>query len=122
LIRMGINDQKSLNKNSLSLGTCIHIENLADINTDIRKHRMTYERAGEYFRAMKLDISMLSRVSLADIDTMGLQLPDHQIDPTFAEFLDWNADRLQLFDTPAMMQIRYENPTFIICMYEEDLL
>ena len=67
------------------------------VNDDIYKHRMTYERAGEYFRAMMLDVSVFDCVSLADLDEIGLRLPPTD-NPTFVEFLDHNADRLQLFD------------------------
>ena len=67
------------------------------IERDLNKHRMTIERAGEYFRAMMLDVSVFDCVSLAELDEIGLRLPPTD-NPTFAEFLDWNADRLQLFD------------------------
>jgi hypothetical protein len=71
---------------------------------DLHRHRMTYEWAGEYFRAMKLDLSILADLHfgmLFDICKMKLILPD--ID-TFSEFLRVNADRLQLFDTPKKLE------------------
>jgi hypothetical protein len=69
-------------------------------STSTNRHRMTYERAGYIFRAMKLYLSILADLHfgmLFDICKMKLILPD--ID-TFSEFLRVNADRLQLFDTP----------------------
>jgi len=60
-------------------------------------YRMTYERAGQYFRAMMLDVSMFPLVNLDDVHRMGLMLPN-KLNPTFAGFIDENANRLQLFD------------------------
>jgi hypothetical protein len=61
---------------------------------------MTYERAGEYYRAMMLDVSAMDKVALSDIDKIGLRLPYNKLNPEFADFLAHNADRLQLFDEP----------------------
>jgi hypothetical protein len=79
------------------------ITNLCDLN----RHRMTYERAGHIFRAMKLEELGRSTILdypssvpfgiLWDASDIGLVLPD---DGKFASFLDLNADRLQLFDMP----------------------
>lgn len=97
-----------------------HIKDALLILHETRKHRMTYARAGDYFRAMMLNVQALSLVSLADIDAMGLRLPD-KLNPTFAEFVDENADRLQLFDELPTIQIKYENPTTYICLYLNEL-
>jgi hypothetical protein len=73
------------------------------IDTLCRKHRMTYERAGLYFRLMKYLSKHANAVTpietMISIENMGLHLPDSD-NPTFAEFINHNADRLQLFDTP----------------------
>jgi hypothetical protein len=84
----------------------IYITEQMHINRDIGKHRMTYEHAGEYFRAMKLlkDYAKIESEQgelpigiLWDCNNWELVLPD---DGKFASFLDLNADRLQLFDMP----------------------
>jgi hypothetical protein len=80
------------------LDTCIMAHYEHDTFRDLRRHRMTYECAGLLFRAMMLDVHACSQVALADIDRMGLQLPE--VDLSFAAFIDENADRLQLFDEP----------------------
>jgi hypothetical protein len=67
-------------------------------------YRMTYERAGVMFRAMMLDISACSQVSIYDIERMGLRLPE--ADLSFAAFLDENADRLQCYDEPVSAHAR----------------
>ena len=59
-------------------------------------YRMTYERAGLMYRAMMLKMDACAQVSIRDVIDMGLRLPS--VNPTFAEFLDHNADKLQLFD------------------------
>jgi hypothetical protein len=75
------------------------ITNLCDLN----RHRMTYERAGLYFRLMKYLSKHADAITpietMISIENMGLHLPDSD-NQTYAEFLDYNADRLQLFDTP----------------------
>jgi hypothetical protein len=48
---------------------------------------------------MLMDTAFFPLVDLREVDRMGLRLPD-KISPTFAEFLDENVDRLQLFDKP----------------------
>jgi hypothetical protein len=72
------------------------------IDYECRKHRMTYERAGQIFQAMMLDKKACEKITLAEIDNAVLRLPpaikNHPY--PFALFLDYNADRLQLFDTP----------------------
>jgi hypothetical protein len=76
------------------------ITNLYDMN----RHRMTYELAGLYFRLMKYLSKHADAITPIEtmiiIENMGLHLPDSD-NPTFAEFLDYNADRLQLFEAIA---------------------
>jgi hypothetical protein len=92
----------------------------AGIEYECSKHRMTYERAGLMFRAMKLNVKACAEVCIQEVLDMGLVLPD-TLNPTFAEFLDYNADRLQLFDEHPTIQLKYENPTTYICIYLNDL-
>jgi hypothetical protein len=66
-------------------------------STSTNRHRMTYERAGYIFRAMKL----VPFGILWDASDMGLVLPD---DGKFDSFCDLNADRLQLFDPPKKLK------------------
>jgi hypothetical protein len=103
------------------------------IDYEARKHRMTYERAGYIFRAMKLEnIGQSTRLDypssvpfgiLWDASDMGLVFPD---DGTFGSFLDLNADRLQLFDEEPCSKGVYFNPSdpestkTIVCIYESD--
>lgn len=65
------------------------------IYSECRKHRMTYEQAGVYYRAIKENVSAFSNTGIA-ILYYGLCMPDGS---TFAEFLEANANRLQLYDT-----------------------
>jgi hypothetical protein len=80
------------------------IDQVVSIQKEIKKYRVTYECAGEIFRAMILDINCFHKINLSQIAEMGLKLPD-VLNPTFAEFLDENRDRLQLFDEPVVVVI-----------------
>jgi hypothetical protein len=75
-----------------------HVLDAIRVSAETRKHRMTYERAGVLYRAMNYQADACAQVSVQDIEDMGLTLPDTVGEHPFAEFLDWNADRLQLFD------------------------
>lgn len=70
-------------------------------------YRMTYEKAGQYYRAMMLHVSAIAQIALADIDRIGLRLPN-KINPTFAEFLDLNANRLQCYDDDPIYIDRFD--------------
>jgi hypothetical protein len=63
-------------------------------------YRMTIERAGLMFRAMKYQADACGQVSIQEIVDVGLELPDKVGKFPFAEFLAHNADRLQLYDEP----------------------
>jgi hypothetical protein len=63
---------------------------------------MTYERAGQIFRALQFIPAALALIQLSEVDDMRLIPPDKNM--KFAEWMGYNADRLQLFDTPKKLE------------------
>jgi hypothetical protein len=106
------------------------------IDYECHKYRMTYERAGYIFRAMKLEnIGQSTRLEfpstipfgiLWDASDMGLVLPDNG---KFESFVDLNEDRLQLFDDDPIAQALYlrfdqeygELINYTVCFYSNDI-
>jgi hypothetical protein len=113
------------------------IKKNTDENTnlyDLNRHRMTYERAAEYFRAMKL-LKEYTKIEstqgglpigiLQDASDIGLVLPD---DGKFGSFIDLNADRLQLFDEEPICQTLFiriaedgDIINYTICFHSDDI-
>ena len=115
---IGVNERKYDSEIS---GMDYVYQQMHHIQRETRKYRMTYERAGLLFRAMNYQPDACAQVSVQDIVDMGLTLPDNLGRFPFAEFVDENADRLQLFDEHPTIQIKYENPTTYICLYLNEL-
>lgn len=65
---------------------------------EVKKYRMTYEHAGHIFRALQFIPDALKYVQLTEVDEMRLIPPDKNM--KFAEWLDFNESKLQLFDPP----------------------
>jgi hypothetical protein len=89
----------------------LHLLDVILVSAETHKHRMTIERAGLLFRAMRFDPDACAQVAVQDIAAMGLTLPDTLGAFPFADFLAHNADRLQLFDEPPRYIDRFEHYT-----------
>jgi hypothetical protein len=102
----------------------LHLLDVILVSAETRKHRMTYERAGLLFRAMNYKPDACAQVAVQDIVDMGLTLPDNPGRFPFAQFLDENTDRLQLFDEEPIVQFEsliYDDGEFEskhYCLYE----
>lgn len=81
------------------------VKNEDAITHDLNRHRMTYEQAGHIFDAMKKAAKGSGEaLEIAYLQGLTLTLPDTP-NPTFADFLDYNALRLQCFDMPKQFAV-----------------
>lgn len=94
-------------RGAMMFSSNIALGQVVNESRDIGKHRMTYERAGHIFRALQFIPDALKYVQLIEVDEMRLIPPWKNM--RFAEWVDINADKLQLYDAPQRVcEISYD--------------